>query len=121
VDIKLTDTASALPLLEKGIRIDPGIALGHLDLGIVYASLDRKTEALREMKIAEKQNPNDQNVHWRLGRFYKEEGQAVEAKAEFDKTRNLQKAADESVFSKLKEAPVKGQPTNQTQSIPANN
>jgi tetratricopeptide (TPR) repeat protein len=121
VDIKLTDTASALPLLENGIRIDPGIALGHLDLGIVYASLDRKTEALREMKIAEKQNPNDQNVHWQLGRFYKKEGQGVEAKAEFDKTRNLQKAVDESVFSKLKKAPAKGQPTDQTQSIPANN
>ena len=121
VDIKLSDTAGALTLLEKAIRIDPKIALGHLDLGIVYASVGRKTEALREMKIAEDQNPNDQNVHWRLGRFYQEAGKIVEAKAEFDKTRNLQKSSDETVFKKLNEAQAKDQPSGQVQSVPANN
>ena len=75
----------------------------------VYAGLGRRTEALREMKIAEEQNPNDQNVHWRLGRFYQEDGKKAEAKAEFDKTRNLQKASDNTVFKKLTEAQAKGQ------------
>ena len=121
VDIKLSNTAGALVLLEKAVRIDPKIALGHLDLGIAYAGLGRKTEALREMKIAEELNPNDQNVHWRLGHFYQEAGQKVEAKAEFDKTRNLQRASDDTVFKKLAEAQAKGQPTNQVQRIPANN
>jgi tetratricopeptide (TPR) repeat protein len=121
VDIKLSNTASALVLLEKAVRVDPKIALGHLDLGIVYAGLGRRTEALREMKVAEEQNPNDQNVHWRLGRFYQEEGKKAEAKAEFDKTRNLQKSSDETVFRKLKEAQAKGQPADQVQTIPANN
>jgi len=119
VDVKLSDTAGALPLLEKAIRIDPRIALGHLDLGIIYASLGRRTEALREMKIAEEQTPNDKDVHWRLGRFYQEAGGKAEAKAEFDKTRNLQKAADESVFKKLKDAQVKSQPSDKAQSAPA--
>ncbi len=121
VNIKLSDTADALTPLEKATRIDPTIALGHLDLGIVYASLGRNAEALREMKIAERQNPNDQNVHWRLGRFYKEAGKSVEAKAEFDKTHNLQKAADESVFKKLNEAQAKGQPGDTPQTAPAVN
>jgi tetratricopeptide (TPR) repeat protein len=121
VDIKLSDTPGALTLLEKAIRIDPKIPLGHLDLGIVYADLDRKTEALREMKIAEEQNPNDQNVHWRLGRFYQEVGNRVEAKVEFDKTRNLHKSSDETVFKKLNEAQAKGQPPDHAQSGPSNN
>jgi tetratricopeptide (TPR) repeat protein len=121
VNIKLGDTAVALTLLEKAIRIDPRIALGHLDLGIVYASLGRRTEALREMKIAEEQSPNDQNVHWRLGRFYQEVGKKLEAKAEFDKTHNLQKTSDETVFKKLSEAQAKRQPADQVQSVPANN
>jgi tetratricopeptide (TPR) repeat protein len=121
VDIKLSDTAGALTLLEKAVRLDPRIALGHLDLGIAYASLGRRTEALREMKIAEEQNPNDQNVHWRLGRFYQEAGKKVEAKAEFDKTRNLQKTADETVFKKLNKAQAKGQPADKAQSVPAEN
>jgi tetratricopeptide (TPR) repeat protein len=121
VNIKSSDTAGALALLEKAIRIDPGIALGHLDLGIVYASLGRRTEALREMKTAEEQTPNDPNVHWRLGRFYREVGKSVEAKAEFDKTRNLQNAADETVLKKLDEAQVTGPPANKAQNAPPEN
>ncbi len=73
------------------------------------------------MKIAEEQNPNDQNVHWRLGRFYQEMGEKVEAKAEFDKTRNLEKTSDETVFKKLNEAQAKGQPAGKAQSVSANN
>jgi tetratricopeptide (TPR) repeat protein len=121
VNIKLSDAAGALTLLEKAVRIDPTIALGHLDLGIVYAGLGRRTEALREMKIAEAQTPNDQNVHWRLGRLYQEEGKKVEAKDEFDKTRNLEKSADDTVFKKLKEAQAKGQAVDPVQSVPATN
>jgi tetratricopeptide (TPR) repeat protein len=121
VDIKLSDMGAAQPLLEKAIRIDPKITLGHLDLGIVYAELGRGTDALREMKIAEEQTPDDQNVHWRLARYYKEAGKAAEAKAEFDKTRSLQKAAGESVYKKLGETEAKGQPTDKSRSVPANN
>jgi len=121
VEIKLSDTVGALTLLERAIRIDPKIALAHLDLGIVYAGLGRRTEALREMTIAEEQNPNDQNVHWRLGRFYQEDGNKTEARVEFDKTRNLQKTSDETVFKKLKQAQAKGQPADRAQSVPANN
>ena len=121
VDIKLSDTVGALTLLERAMRIDPGIALGHLDLGIVYASLGRGAEGLREMKIAEEQAPNDPNVHWRLGRFYQEEGKKAEAKAEFDQTRKLQKVADETVFKKLSESQAKGQTTDKAQTVPAEN
>lgn len=118
VDIKLSDIAGALPLLEKAIRIDPKIALGHLDLGIVYASLGRRTEALREMKIAEEQSPNDQNIHYRLARLYKSIGRNDEAKAEFDKTRSVQRAADESVFSKLQHGQANGKLSGSTSNIP---
>jgi Tfp pilus assembly protein PilF len=104
VDLKLYHMAAAQPLLERAIRIDPQIELAHLDLGIIYASQGRSTVALREMKIAEQQKPNDQNVHWRLARFYKSIGETEEAKLEFDKTRSVQKAADESIFNKLHKA-----------------
>lgn len=108
VDIKLDDLTTAQPLLERAIRSDPRIELAHLDLGIIYASRGRKIEALREMKTAEQQNPNDQNVHWRLARFYKSIGNNEAAKVEFDKTRSVQKAADESIFNKLQQAPDRG-------------
>jgi tetratricopeptide (TPR) repeat protein len=107
-DMRMSHPEAAPPLLEKAVRIDPKIELAHLDLGVLYSDAGRKDDALRELKIAEKLSPDDENVHWRLGRFYQSTGKKLEAKAEFDKTRNLQKARDETVFNKLHEAQAKG-------------
>ena len=41
-------------------------------------------EALHELTTAAKLEPNDVNVHWRLGRLYKIMGRGTAAKAEFD-------------------------------------
>lgn len=109
-EIKLSHPDAALPLLEKAIKIDPKIALAHLDLGILYSDAGHKDDALRELKTAERLSPDDQNVHWRLARFYKANGKNDEANAEFAKTRNLQKASDQTVFNKLHEAQEKGKP-----------
>jgi Flp pilus assembly protein TadD len=87
-------------------------------LGILYGDAGRKDEALRELKIAEKLSPSDVNVHWRLARFYQAAGRKDEAKAEFDKTRSLQKAADETIFKKLHEAQAKGKPADETPPAP---
>jgi Tfp pilus assembly protein PilF len=106
-------------LLEKAIRIDPRIELAHLDAGILASDAGRRDDALRELKIAEKLSPEDQNVHWRLGRFYKSMGKNEEAKVEFDKTRSLQKAADQSVFSKLHQAQTQGGPESDHSELPA--
>ena len=100
-DMKLGHPEAALPVLEKAIQIDPESELAHLDLGALYSDAGRKEDALRDLKIAEKLRPNDQNVHWRLGRFYQATGRKDEAKIEFDKTRSLQKAVDETTFKKL--------------------
>lgn len=107
-EIRMSEPDAALPLLERAIRIRPTIALAHLDLGMLYVDKDRKEDALRELKEAVKLSPNDQNAHWRLARFYQSTGRKLEAKAEFDKTRSLQKASDETIFSKLKKAQEKG-------------
>ncbi len=109
-DMRLNHAEAAPALLDKAIRINPKIALAHLDLGILYTDSGHKDEALRELRLAERLSPNDQNVHYRLGRFYQSTGRKDEAKIEFDKTRNLQKAADETVFKKLHEAQAKGDP-----------
>lgn len=116
--MRLNHPEQAPPLLEKALRIDPGIELAHLDLGILYGDAGRKDDALRELKTAAKLSPEDQNVHFRLGRFYQAEGRKDEAKVEFDKTRSLQKAADETVFRKLHEAQAKGKPADEAPAAP---
>jgi tetratricopeptide (TPR) repeat protein len=113
-DIRMSQPDAALPLLEKAIRIEPTIALAHLDLGVLYGDKGRKDDALRELKEAVELSPNDENAHWRLARFYQSNGRKLEARAEFDKTRSLQKAEDESIFTKLKKAQEKGKPAEQT-------
>jgi tetratricopeptide (TPR) repeat protein len=117
-EMRLSHPEQAPALLEKALRIDPGIELAHLDLGILYGDAGRKDDALKELKMAAKLSPEDQNVHFRLGRFYQAEGRKDEAKVEFDKTRSLQKAADETVFRKLREAQAKGHPAESTQAAP---
>lgn len=109
-EMKQSHPEAARSLLERAIRLDPKIELAHLDLGVLFSDTGKREDALRELKSAERLSPNDQDVHWRLGRFYKSVGMNREAKAEFDKTRNLQKAADATVFNQLHHAQDQGKP-----------
>jgi tetratricopeptide (TPR) repeat protein len=120
-EMRLNHTEAAPGLLEKAIRLDPKIELAHLDLGILDGDQGHKDDAVRELKIAEQLSPGDQNVHWRLARTYQAAGMKDEAKAEFDKTRGLHQAADETVFKKLHEAQAKGKPVDEAHGVPSIN
>jgi tetratricopeptide (TPR) repeat protein len=100
-DIQMQQIKEAGPLLEKVVKLNPALALAHLDLGILYAGAGRQDEALREMKEAARLDPEDVNVHWRLGRLYRAMGMKDEAKAEFDKASSITKAADNALIDKM--------------------
>ena len=59
---------------------------------------------MRELKLAAKLSPNDIKPHYRLARLFQTMGRQQEANVEFEKTKTLTKAADESVFNQLKNA-----------------
>jgi tetratricopeptide (TPR) repeat protein len=103
-DIQISQIENAGPLLEKVVKLNPALALGHLDLGIVLAQAGRKQDAVREMKEAARLDPDDVNVHWRLGRLYRSMGKKDEAKAEFDKASSINKAADNALVDKINSA-----------------
>jgi tetratricopeptide (TPR) repeat protein len=105
--IKLNDSKAALPLLERTIRLDPNLALAHIDLAAVYENSARREDALRELKIAARLTPSDVKVHYRLARLCQAMGRKDEAKIEFEKTKTLNEAADTSVFSQLNKARTK--------------
>jgi tetratricopeptide (TPR) repeat protein len=100
-DIQMNQPTDARPLLERVVRVDPSQALAHLDLGILLSDAAQNEDALREFTLAEKLNPQDVNVHWRLGRLYRSMGKKEEAKAELDKASNLNKAVDEELYKKI--------------------
>ena len=112
-EIHLGHPEAAPSLLNQALRIDPAIAMAHLDLGIVYGDQGRNEDAVRELKAAAALTADDPNIHWRLGRLYQAAGMKAEAKVEFDKTRSLQKASDDSVFNRLHPAQA-GSPQNAT-------
>jgi tetratricopeptide (TPR) repeat protein len=114
-EVQQNQYEAAAPLLEKVLKMDSGLGLAHLDLGIVLAQSGRNEEALRELTAAAKLIPDDVNVHWRLGRLYRSMGKMEEAKAEFAKASSLNKAADEELFNKIN----KGQPRRTPAQQPA--
>jgi tetratricopeptide (TPR) repeat protein len=100
-DIQMNQLDAARPLLEGVVKINPALPLVHLDLGIIYTENGEKENALREFLATEKLTPNDVDVHWRLGRLYRTMGKTTEARAEFDKAAELNKAHDDEEHRKI--------------------
>ena len=101
-NLKLNHPELARPLLEKAIRISPQMAMPHLDLGILHADAGHNDEALRELQLATRLAPSDVKAHYRLARLLQTMGRKDEAKVEFDKTKTLTKAANDSLLMQLK-------------------
>jgi tetratricopeptide (TPR) repeat protein len=110
-EMQLNHPDLALPMLEEVAKTDPGLALPHLDLGILYTDSGRQAEALRELNAAVKLTPDDVNVHWRLGRLLKGMGKRDEAKAEFEKASSLHKATDDALLIRMNGAKMSGSKT----------
>lgn len=111
-DIQLNRQKDARPLLEKVVHENANLALAHLDLGAIYSDAGQNEDALRELLLAEKLDPEEVNTHWRLGRLYKTLGQKDASKAEFDKAAKLNKAVDEDLYKKLENGRNRPQPSD---------
>jgi tetratricopeptide (TPR) repeat protein len=103
-DMQLNHSELSAPLLEKALRLNSGLELAHLDLGILDADAGRNDEALRELKTAAQLAPGDVNVHWRLGHLYKAIGNEAEAKAELQKASSLHKAEENALLEQMNRA-----------------
>lgn len=105
--IRMNKMDDAKPLLEQVQKMDPNIAMQHLDLGIVYADEGRKQDARAEFETAVKIAPANVNAHYRLARLYRSMGMTSEAKAEFDKASSLNKAEDDRLLKVMSTIPGK--------------
>jgi tetratricopeptide (TPR) repeat protein len=117
-ELHLNHSEAAQQLMEKAGKIEPGIPLIHLDLGIVYSDSGRRDDAVRELKLAETLDPNNQNVHWRLGHIYQIAGDNDDAKAEFDKLHNLKNAIEDALGRTLLDAEAKDKPADEAPASP---
>ncbi len=67
----------------KAIRLDPGLAKAHNNLGIAHLAKGQLDEAVREYREAIRLVPGDADAHNNLGNAYKARGQANEAVREY--------------------------------------
>lgn len=104
--IQLGRTDDAGPLLEKLAEEDPRNAMTHRDLGIVDVEAGKNEAALKEFKTSIALKPADPNTHWRLARLYRAMGRKTEANAEFEKTRSLNKDADDRLLKIMSTIPA---------------
>ena len=118
-DIQMSRLEDARPLLEKLVKINPANSMGHLDLGIVYTEAGQRGDALRELKQATALKPDDVSAHYQLGRLYRSMGKTAEAKAEFDKTRTLNKTADDTLLKVMSKVPHQGSAPQGAAAAPA--
>jgi tetratricopeptide (TPR) repeat protein len=117
--LQLNNAAEAVAPLKKGVALDPSLWLASLDLGIIDSDAGRNDEALRELNQAAKLKPDDVNVHWRLGRLLRTMGRKQEAQLEFDKAKNLNKAADEDLYKKIANGAKRNNPAGAQTAPPA--
>lgn len=101
-NVRLNRPDVARPLVEKALKLSSRQELPWLDLGILDAQAGNNAAAFHDFQTAEKTDPTDVQVHWRLARLYQAVGKHAEAQAEFAKTKTLTKAADQSVRDKLR-------------------
>lgn len=104
--MQMNQMDEAQPRLEEIEKIDPNIAMQHLDLGIVYAEAGRKEDARAQFETAIKLSPKNVNAHYRLARLYRSMGKTAEAKLEFDKASSLNKAEDEHLLKVMSTIPA---------------
>lgn len=110
--IRMNKFDDAKPLLEKLVNTSSDNSMEHLDLGIVYAEQRRTNDALNQFQIAARIDPSDVNVHWRMGGLYRSLGKTAEARAEFEKAKTLNKAADDRLLQVMSRIPGDQQPAS---------
>ena len=89
------------PLEDSGVMSSTLISTSANTVGVIYTGQKKYPEALDALKSAEAIDPEQPDVHYRLGRLYQAMGDAATAKAEFERVKALHEKADEDVARKM--------------------
>ena len=77
------DLKCAVAAFEEAVRLEPGSAEAHYDLGVGRARMNQLQAAASEFRLALKANPGMVQAHDSLGSALSDLGKAAEAEAEF--------------------------------------
>ena len=83
-------------LLRRAVMLDPTLAKGFLQLGILLADQQRYAESIQVLHRATRLQPDLSQAHYRLGQLYQRTGQKHLAAKELEIFRQLTSASRES-------------------------
>ncbi|MGH9372172.1 MAG: tetratricopeptide repeat protein, partial [Vicinamibacterales bacterium] len=79
-----TDRRQVEALLKRAVALDPRLAKGFLELGILLSEEQRYTEAIPELRNAVRLQPDLAQAHYRLAQAYQRTGQKARAAKELE-------------------------------------
>jgi tetratricopeptide (TPR) repeat protein len=103
--MKQNDPEKAVPLLTEAVELKDNIRIAYVDIGSILIERKRYPEALVALQRAQKLDPEQPDVHYRLARLYRQMGNAEASQTEFAKVRELHQKEEESVGAKIVGAP----------------
>ncbi len=83
--------SEAILPLQKAVELAPADPICHMRLGMAYLRSGKLADAQPQLEEAVRLAPDDPAGHYQLGKLYKELKQKDRAKAEFEKTEELQR------------------------------
>jgi tetratricopeptide (TPR) repeat protein len=79
-----TDLRQVETLLRRAVTLDPKLAKGFLELGILLSDQQRFREAIQQLQAAARLEPDLAQAHYRLAQAYQRTGQKTLADKELE-------------------------------------
>ncbi len=90
-------------LLEKAVRLDPKLATGYLQLGVLYSQQRESSKAISAYQKAVEADPQLEEAHYRLAQAYSRAGEKLKARAELQVYQQLSKKTAEEADRERRE------------------
>jgi len=100
-----TDLPQVESSLEKTVRLDPQLGVGYLQLGVVYAERKDFPRAISAYQQAIKVSPRLEEAHYRLAQAYRQTGEKLKARQEFELYEQISKETAGDVERERHEIP----------------
>jgi tetratricopeptide (TPR) repeat protein len=97
------DAEGALASVDKALAMCPNLVQARVDRARALLRLDRNEDAVKDLRAAEKANPEEASIHFLLGQALRSLGRTQEAKAEMEIFTKLEESARAATAERAKQ------------------
>lgn len=97
------NSQQALEDTNKALATCPGLAAARLDRARAFLLLNRPADALQDLRVAEKDEPDESAVHFLLSQAYRRLGQTKDAQAEMEIFAKLEQSSRAAQANRAKQ------------------